>query len=64
MGYGFVALGYLASGPAGGAILGNDPRNLNWNGVWIYAAVTVFASSIIFAVLRVVKGGVKLKIKI
>ena len=64
MGYGIVAISYLAGGPAAGAILGTNLRDLDWDGAWIYAGVTVFASGVIFTILRIWIGGAKVKVKI
>lgn len=64
MGFGILGFGVLAGGPGGGAILGNDPQNLNWTGLWVYAGVMGLVSAVLFSAVRVWKGGMKLKVKI
>lgn len=67
MGFAIVGLGVLAGGPGAGAILGTGgsgaalaDESLNWTGTWVYAGVTTVAAGIVFAVVRVMKGGLKL----
>lgn len=63
MGFGIIAFGILAGGPGGGAILGNaDP--LNWHGLWIFGGVSCVASGFIYSMVREIKGGYKLKVKV
>ncbi|KAJ9664228.1 hypothetical protein H2198_000446 [Neophaeococcomyces mojaviensis] len=64
MGFGIFGFGVLCGGPAAGSILGADEGNLNWTGLWVYAGVTLLASGVIFAALRVWKAGTALKVKI
>lgn len=64
MGFAMIALGVLCGGPGGGGILGNDRQNLHWTGVWIYAGVAALVAGTIFTTLRVMRGGMKLKVKV
>ncbi|GIZ39757.1 hypothetical protein CKM354_000312800 [Cercospora kikuchii] len=71
MGFATVGLGVLAGGPGGGGILGTSgsgaalaDEQLNWNGTWIYAGVTVLGASAIFAAVRVMRGGTKILVKV
>ena len=64
MGFGILGFGVLAGGPGGGAILGNDVDSLDWTGVWNYGGATLLASGIIFCIIRVWRGGMKLKVKV
>lgn len=70
-GFATVGLGVLAGGPGGGGILGTSgsgaalaDEQLNWNGTWIYAGVTVLGASAIFAAVRVMRGGTKILVKV
>lgn len=63
MGFAFLSLGVLAGGPGAGAILGDNPADLNWNGVWIYGGIPTIASGFAFAGLRVWRTGFKLMVK-
>lgn len=63
-GFAMLGLGVLAGGPGGGGILGNDPKNLHWNAVWIYAGVVTLGAGAVFTFLRVIRGGAKLKVKV
>nr|POE60624.1 aspyridones efflux protein apdf [Quercus suber] len=53
MGFALIGCGVLAGGPGGGAILGNDPDNLDWTGVWIYGGVPALVTGAILAGLRI-----------
>ena len=64
MGFAMIGLGVLCGGPGGGGILGNDSRNLEWTGVWVYAGVAGLVAATIFTVLRVMRGGLKLNVKV
>lgn len=64
MGFTMLGIGVLAGGPGGGSILGNNPKDLHWNAVWIYAGVCTLGASATFLALRFVKGGFKLKVKV
>jgi len=59
MGFALVGLGVLAGGPGGGALLQRKPNSLDWTGTWTYGGVTVLAAGVIFAILRVMRGGFK-----
>ncbi|KAI4160096.1 MAG: hypothetical protein LQ342_006047 [Letrouitia transgressa] len=62
-GFAIGGLGLLLGGPSAGAILGNvDP--LNWTGLWVYGGVTVCVAGLIFAVVRVMRFGLALKVKV
>ena len=62
MGYAMISLGVLASGPSGGAILGQGD-SLNWHGLWIFGGVSTCVSSLGYAAIRVAKYGHKPFIK-
>nr|POE92251.1 aspyridones efflux protein apdf [Quercus suber] len=64
MGFAMFGCGVLAGGPGGGAILGDDPANLDWTGVWIYGAVPALVTGALLAVLRVWRAGPKLMVKV
>ena len=62
IGFGIIALGMLVGGPGGGSILGTqDP--LNWNGLWAFGGVSACVAGVIYAGLRVTRGGLKLAVK-
>lgn len=62
MGYAIIALGVLASGPSGGAILGSGD-GLDWHGLWTFGGVSVFVSGLGYVVIRVATYGAKLNVK-
>ena len=64
MGFALVGFGVLAGGPGGGGILGNNQRDLDWNGAWIYGGVVTLGAGTVFSILRVRKGGFKLRVKV
>jgi len=64
MGSALAGLGVLAGGPGAGAILGDVNGDLDWKDLWIYAAVLALSSGVIFAFLRVWRGGFKLLVKV
>lgn len=71
MGFAVIGLGVLAGGPGGGGILGTSgsgadlaSENLHWNGTWTYAGVAVLVGSAIFTVVRVMKGGSRLMVRV
>lgn len=64
MGFAIIGIGVLAGGPGAGGIIGTDDSNLNWTGAWVYGGVCVLVASVIFAVVRVMKGGTKLMAKV
>ena len=64
MGFAVIALGVLAGGPGGGGILQADPENLNWTGTWAYSGATLLAAGAIFFVVRFLKVGTKLMVKV
>ena len=62
MGFSIAALGLLIGGPAGGSILGTkDP--LNWAGLWSFGGVSACVAGVVYAGLRVARGGFKLNVK-
>lgn len=66
MGMGFAIMGFgtLLGGPAGGAILGQTVGHLHWTALWCYAGATGIASGVLFTILRIWRGGFKLKVKV
>ena len=64
MGFAMIGIGVLCGGPGGGGILGNDGSNLHWNGVWIYAGVTTMAAGTVFTIIRILRAGPKLAVKV
>lgn len=62
MGYAMVALGVLASGPGGGAILGTG-ESLHWDSLWTFGGVLTTASGFAYIGLRMVKYGPRLRVK-
>lgn len=64
MGFAVIALGVLAGGPGGGGILQADPENLNWTGTWAYSGATLLAAGAIFFLVRFLKVGLKLMVKV
>lgn len=64
MGFTMFGIGVLAGGPGGGSVLGDNQKDLHWDGVWIYGGVCVLAASATFFVLRVIKAGVNPMVKI
>ncbi|QIW96767.1 hypothetical protein AMS68_002285 [Peltaster fructicola] len=64
MGFGFLSIGALLGGPAAGAIIGEDPTNLHFQSMWIYGAVFMLASGLVFVYVRWLKVGFKLMVKI
>ena len=66
MGMAMFGLGVLAGGPGGGAILqrrGMENSELDWTGTWIFGGVCLLAAGMVFVVLRIWKGGIKLMVK-
>ncbi|KAL1588109.1 hypothetical protein WHR41_03315 [Cladosporium halotolerans] len=64
MGFAVIALGVLAGGPGGGAILQSDPSNLDWKGTWAYSGATLIAAGAIFFIVRFLKVGAKVVTKV
>lgn len=64
MGFAVIALGVLAGGPGGGAILQRDPANLDWKGTWAYSGATLIAAGAIFFIVRFLKVGAKVVTKV
>jgi MFS family permease len=52
MGFAFLGFGVLAGGPGGGGVLGLDPSNLNWTGLWVYGGTATIASGVMLGALR------------
>lgn len=63
MGYAIIALGVLASGPSGGAILRNGDASLDWHSLWVCGGVPTCVSGQGYAAIRIFKYGPKLNIK-
>ena len=59
MGMAIFALGTLVGGPGGGAILQQNPRHLDWTGMWAFGGACVMASMLVFMVVRFMKVGFK-----
>ncbi|KAG9815001.1 hypothetical protein KCU98_g19860, partial [Aureobasidium melanogenum] len=57
-------MGTLAGGPGGGAILQNYGPHLQWTGLWIYGGVSCAVAAAIFTVVRMMKAGGKLMVKV
>ena len=64
MTFALIGIGVLCGGPGGGGILGTDRENLHWNGTWIYAGVTTIAAGVVFTILRIMRAGLKLNVKV
>lgn len=63
MSFGIIGLGMLVGGPGGGGILGtHDP--LNWDGLWAFGGVTAIAAGVVYAGMRVMRGGLRLNVKV
>lgn len=63
MGFTMIGAGVLCGGPGGGGVLGTDKQNLNWVGTWIYAGVAALVCGTMFCILRIMRGGFKLAVK-
>ncbi|KAI0154466.1 MFS general substrate transporter [Xylariaceae sp. FL1272] len=61
-GYAVTALGLLAGGPAGGAILG-DEEVLHWHRLWYTGGATAVGAGVLYGVIRVYRAGWKLNVK-
>ncbi|KAG9814345.1 hypothetical protein KCU68_g19624, partial [Aureobasidium melanogenum] len=64
MAFAFMGFGTLAGGPGGGAILQNYGPHLQWTGLWIYGGVSCAVAAAIFTVVRMMKAGGKLMVKV
>lgn len=64
MGFAMISVGVLSGGPGAGSILGTGSTNLDWTGTWVYAGVAALVAGSIFAILRIMKGGFKLMVKV
>ena len=69
MGFAMVGCGVLAGGPgAGGILQGNngslESGDLDWTSTWTYGGVCTIVAGVMFAILRVWRGGLKLKVKV
>lgn len=51
-------------GPGGGAILQNYGPKLQWTGLWIYGGVACAVAAAMFTVVRMMKAGGKLMVKV
>lgn len=60
-GFAIAGLGLLIAGPSGGAILGADN---NWDAIWAYGGVAGCVAGLIMIVVRVMRGGLVLKVKV
>ena len=59
MGMAIFALGTLAGGPGGGAILQMNPKHLDWTGMWAFGGSCIMAAVLVYIVVRVMKAGLK-----
>ena len=59
MGMAIFALGTLAGGPGGGAILQMDPKHLDWTGMWAFGGACIMAAVLVYIAVRVMKAGLK-----
>lgn len=63
MGFAMVGLGFLAAGPGGGRILGDhDP--LDWTATWTFGGVSACVAGVMYAGLRVARGGFRVGVKV
>ncbi|KAL2859228.1 major facilitator superfamily domain-containing protein [Aspergillus pseudodeflectus] len=63
MGFGMMAFGVLAGGPGAGDILGGA-GDLDWDGLWVFGGVATLVAAGVFFVLRIVRGGFKVAVKV
>jgi MFS family permease len=63
MGFGMMAFGVLAGGPGAGDILGGA-GDMHWDGLWVFGGVTTLVAAGVFFMLRVVRGGFKVAVKV
>ncbi|KAJ1539922.1 hypothetical protein HK405_012271, partial [Cladochytrium tenue] len=52
MGFALAALGMLAGGPGGGAVLGRFSEDRHWTNLWVYGGCTMLASGVAMVLLR------------
>lgn len=64
MGFGLLGFATFTGGPGAGGVVGNDPRNLHWDGTWIYGGVCLLAAGTIFFFLRMHRAGWKINVKL
>ncbi|GAM90205.1 hypothetical protein ANO11243_082460 [Dothideomycetidae sp. 11243] len=64
MAFAFMASAVLIGGPGAGALLGSDPRNLNWHGLWAFGGALAIGGGSILIGLRMWKAKYKLMVKI
>lgn len=64
MAYAMVGLSVLPGGPGSGGILQHDANRHDWTAAWTWAGVLPLAACLLFCLLRVWQGGVKLKVKV
>ena len=62
-GFAIGGLGLLIGGPSAGSILGGGD-SLDWTSMWVYGGVTALASGLILIVVRLLKSGFVLKVKV
>jgi len=55
---------FSIQGPGGGAILQNYGPTNNWTGLWVYGGVSCAVAAAIFTVVRFMKAGGKLMVKV
>jgi hypothetical protein len=63
MGFAMLSPAVFCGGPGTGGILGGNPANYDWTGVWIYGGVVSLISGCIFILLRVLRVGWKINVK-
>ncbi|GES65077.1 monocarboxylate permease-like protein, mch4 [Aspergillus terreus] len=62
-GFAIGGLGLLIGGPSAGAVLGTQ-KPLEWTGLWVYGGAAGCVAALIMAVVRIMKGGLSLKVKV
>ncbi|KAJ5172036.1 hypothetical protein N7492_004629 [Penicillium capsulatum] len=64
VGYALLGLSVLPGGHGAGGVLQHDSRRLDWTAAWTYAGVLPLAACLVFCLLRIWRGGLKLMAKV
>ncbi|KAI9713279.1 MAG: hypothetical protein M1828_001452 [Chrysothrix sp. TS-e1954] len=64
MGFTCVAVGALIGTPIAGAILGSNPSNYNFTGIWLFGGLLTLAGTVFMAGTRMLKSDWKLAAKV
>ncbi|KAK2765829.1 hypothetical protein FQN53_006789 [Emmonsiellopsis sp. PD_33] len=66
MGMAYTMLGFAVfpGGPGAGAVLRHDKGNLDWVAAWAYSGALLLAALLVFCVLRLMRAGTKVKVKV